>query len=701
MLTNELVDGLNKRSEILFELKTALENSLTIIPVAISSFAWNRKRVNKVIKLLSEDKAHYISKIDYIPFFGEREYEQITAPGLLKKMGITPIAQELQSIDDVRKRIIKAQNHKLFVDDNDSIIGNELLYFQQNLYIEPKKKINGNLVSEPITWETFDSRSNCMTTWFLLGEIGSGKTTLIRKLYLSFAEKSDYNVIPIFLRANEVKSLCFDKKELLQKHLLSLDIYISDTMSEQLIRDAKLCFFIDAIDEIISSDYSQISIALNQRSKDSMYVISCRKNIFQHLQINDVDYIVELLGLSNQQKGQVVDNFFALEDIANEMFKAKVKEAVVNNEIFNNILLTATWLLFLKNQSPTNFYLPINRFDMIDKILNWLIYREKKNLSCSAEEFFRIMCYIAFIFLKNKGTGRRIQFNELQYELLKNYDISISRAQIRVLLLIDPVMNECTFAHEQFYDFLIAKYFIELLSTERAEIINLVSYSFSIETNQLITEQFLKSDNKEKYFVLLKNLYDKVPADNYRAKLHILNHMHRTTLYEEIKAFVSEQLADEKNSADAITTILLMHSLMVAGDENDEEMYFNRLQSDSMFAQLNAGVTLSYYYETNIKDNFPCLDDGSKSWYPVFVGYRNHIAKCATVPHYRKVLRINFFTARMYIDTRKQVDGIVADYYLSLNDSLKQDASLFGQKVYREYLRLCSVIDKYTIGNAI
>ena len=110
VLTNELIDGLNSDSETLFEIKTALESpSLKIIPVAVADFEWNKKRVDKIVSYLNEEKAQYLSKLDYISFFGEREYNKFTAPEILKFLGIKPVPEVFRSLVEVKSQIVNTQ----------------------------------------------------------------------------------------------------------------------------------------------------------------------------------------------------------------------------------------------------------------------------------------------------------------------------------------------------------------------------------------------------------------------------------------------------------------------------------------------------------------------------------------------------------------------------------------------------------------
>ena len=699
VLTNELIDGLNSDSETLFEIKTALESpSLKIIPVAVADFEWNKKRVDKIVSYLNEEKAQYLSKLDYISFFGEREYNKVTAPEILKFLGIKPVPEVFRSLVEVKSQIVNTQNERLFWDDNNSVIANELLYFQQNLYVEPQKRINGELCSESILGKMRNSLiNNNSMTWFILGEIGSGKTTIMRKLYLSISKETAENIVPIYIRSRELDSLQFEKEKLLKKHLMNLGLYFPGTTVNKILDCTKLCFYIDALDELACCDYNSITTALKQRSDNCIYIFSCRKNFFQHIQVNSVNCLVELIGFSNVQKKEIIDKYFEIENRISKNVQEKVKKVVLNNEIFNNVLFIAIWLILLKSQPSISISFPINKYDMMERIMKGIFNRENnKSLNrISLEVFFKNLYKVATLLLRNKGSYEKVQINELQYELLKKGGDELNLDLIKGFLMIDPITSECSFAHEQFYEFLIAKLFIELLLQQKEEFIDLISSSFSIETNQLITERFRQSQ-KEEFLAKLKRAYMEIPSYNTRAKLHILNHMHRTELYPEIKEFVVERLRNkQEKDMDDVNRILLLHSLVVSGDEEDEEFFYQELMKDTSFAQLNACITLSYYYESNNGDCFPKYDDGSLSWYPVFIGYQNHIKKRYMVPHYYKVLRINMFTAKTYICTRRQVDQDVSDYYLSIDDELKNDATLFGKKIYQEYIELCSIINKY------
>lgn len=690
VLTNELVDGMSKDAETLFEIRKALELSLKIIPVAESLFTWNKKRIRRLTRLLGKSNAQYLSRLDYICFFGIREYEKITEPELYKTLGITIKKEPPKSLNELKTAILKAQESKLFSEDNTSIIGNELLYFQQSFFTEPRKKINGLPKNDSLTPEIIKSvKLDLNDTWFFLGEVGCGKTTLMRKSFLAVSNATiDEPCLLLFLRAHEINTLCFRKETLLKDHLQTLGFHCSDDIVNALLQSYKLCFFIDALDELPQNDYSEISKALNGRSSDCNYYCSCRKNIFQYLQIKEINVVAELLGVPDNQRLWIADRFFDAEKINNAHFIEKAKEILINNEIFNNILLIVIYLLYLKERNQV--FHPNNEYEIMERIMNWIVGRErdKHSINVDQDAFFRIMEKTAILFLKHRGFSGKIQYNELLFELFQEDEIEFDPSLLKTFLTVDPVTNACFFAHQKFYEFLIAKCFINLLNTNE-DISKLVCYSFSIETNHMITDVFLCG---ERHFFLqqLIKAYEATNPNDYRTKLHLLNHMHRTSLYPEIKEFVSRHYENSKNDLDKI---LLFHSLLVSGDKEDEDRYYTQLISDDQFALLNASVTLSYYYGTNEKESFPLSDDGSRPWYPVFVGYKNHLIKRFQVPHYYKVLRINFFTARTFIIIRKSVDKEIADFYLSIKNDLQKDNTEFGQKIYREYLNLCSIID--------
>lgn len=694
VLTNELVDGLKEGSETLFEIRKALELSLKIVPVAESSFVWTKKRIKKITQLLSETDANFISKIDYICFLGIREYEKLTEPELLRALGIEIKNTIDQSLVEIKNNILRSQTKKLYSDDNVSIIGNELLYFQRSFFFEPQKRINGLVENDSIINDVLDCINRTSSeTWVVLGEIGCGKTTLMRKSYLSVTESScDNACLPLYIRASEIKTTKFNKEALLCEHLRNMGIYYPETTIKRIIQHFYLCFFIDAIDEVPQTDYLEVSKMLNQRSSDCFYIFSCRKNVFQYYQIKGIDTTVEIMGPTVPQKKQIVDSFFEIEKIQNEQYKAAITETIVNNEIFNNILFVVMFLMFVKEEKQ--FFIPQNRFELMEKIMRWIIYREKEKKNCMIEEtvFFRILERISMAFLRNKNLGEKIQFNELMFEVVKNEDVELNQSLITVFLVINPITNICHFAHEQFYEFLIAKSFVDLLN-KNLDISTIVSFSFSIETNQMITEVF-QGRNRLYYFQQLKKAYENVTPNDYRSKLFILNHMHRTSLYSEIKEFVVKLFERIDNDIDRI---LLLHSLLVAGDKNDEEFYYRELQSNERFALLNASITLSYYYGISAQESFPTIDDGSRSWYPVFIGYKNHIQKRFVVPHYNKVLRINLFTAKTFIKIRRRVDRDIANFFLSINNDLESDNSETGKEIYCEYRDLCSIINNSQI----
>ena len=146
----------------------------------------------------------------------------------------------------------------------------------------------------------------------------------------------------------------------------------------------------------------------------------------------------------------------------------------------------------------------------------------------------------------------------------------------------------------------------------------------------------------------------------------------------------------------SVRSRLLLHTLQVVGDEDDENTYYEKMKYDRQFALLNSGFALAYYYNQGKKIQLPYYDDGFLPWFPVFLAYKKHILNKNRTPHYQRVIRINLLTANNFIGIREFVEPEIQEFFESQRESFSLDSSPSGQKIYAEYLDLMKTIEAFS-----
>lgn len=696
VLTEGFVDRLHRDDEILFELRTAFaRKDLNLIAVADRSFAWTPERLKKLEEFFEPNDVDRLKFLDYIPYHGVRAYSLLTETCLIEAMGLRKKPARPASSADFVSALINAQKKGIQHFRRASTVNARLASLGDAFYVAPDLIVNGlptdKSPDELLLTETAKSDASC---WFVVGASGCGKSQLMQRAFLNLAEQSAKHpgVLPLYLNLNNKKSFDCTKEGALKLVADHYELPYTDAIVGAVAANYRFIVLYDALDELGGTmSYDEIADRLQAQSED-LFVFSCRSGFYKNLYRPAVDCLIEIKPLSEDK----IESFCkrAALSLTGKPLSDRTLRALKHQKLFGNILFLTFHLLYTAEEDGVE---PVSEASSLRKITEGMIYREieKKGYRISEERIRKILQEVAVHTFLQSATGRRKSYPELLSALLDAYpDVEVETvcAIPELLIVKDDFGSGYRFAHEMFCEYLLAEHFSDALFDRSNRCADLLRYNFSNETNRLITLIMEERDPRAALHLLIE-LYDDIPKDDYYRLLQVLNHMHRTMQYRDIKAFAATRLAAAQN--DAVLQMLLLHTLQVVGGEEDEERYYQYLKADPENLALNAGITMLYYDRSVKNKTLPYYDNGRMSWYPVFVGYKKHISEARNVPHYYRVLRINCLTASYLIENRRSVEPEIAEFYHAQAARILGDDSAFGQKIAAEYRALLATVDRY------
>jgi len=278
-----------------------------------------------------------------------------------------------------------------------------LLYRQPTnfyeIYFPLKLTCEGVVIN---TWDINEVFANhsCVT---LIGDAGSGKSTLIKHLFMSSVCSGDKLPVLIFLRDMDIEHS--DLELYIRKYILKNKLAADDESLTKLLENGDFLFFLDGYDEINSKDKSKITKRLE------LFVENYSKNYFM-LSSRPYSNIESFKNFYNYTINELNENDveeFIQKQIKDSKLSKKIIESIRGNiskhiESFlkNPLLLTLYIITYSKNSKiPSSKYIFYRRvFDVLfsehDSSSKIGFEREIKS-NLSQEQFENILEIYSFI----------------------------------------------------------------------------------------------------------------------------------------------------------------------------------------------------------------------------------------------------------------------------------------------------------------
>lgn len=270
-----------------------------------------------------------------------------------------------------------------------------------DIYYPTKLQWNDDVITTDSVSQLFNQH-NCIT---IIGDAGSGKSTLVKHLFLSSLLQAYKTPILVTLRDLNIQKSNLEiyiREEILKNKLSPSDDYLN-----KLLEDGEFLFILDGYDEIKSSEKQEITKTLESfidtYPKNNFILTSRPYSNIEYFK-NFQNYLIKDLTRKDQAefiKLEVKENILA-EKIIESIQEAKQK--YIDSFLKNSLLLTLYILAYSKNSSiPSNKYIFYRRvFDVLfaehDSATKIGFEREIKTQldQESLEKILQIFCFLSY-----------------------------------------------------------------------------------------------------------------------------------------------------------------------------------------------------------------------------------------------------------------------------------------------------------------
>lgn len=380
-------------------------------------------------------------------------------------------------IDNFTSILNESQNldiYRLFFSEQDEI---EFIY--SHISLEERTFLNStmflNLSIDGLTIDQIEPELRKSKINLLLGGAGTGKTEILKKLFVSHSDKfiEQYNknkkikvdnleLIPIFIRLRECIHGNLDE---------IIRVKLKDFSMEY--KEQKFVYYLDGLDEIsLNSIFTVIShIKKLSENKGTEFIVLSSRTITQNILFlkNELPSTKEFkIDLLNDSK---IDEYFKLRDNDNKSIKYfKVKENIENllkeiDDIFSisllweNIahldehstkidLIELTAIKLIENSSKLmNANIPEPKLSSLNKILTKVAYfmQSKNILNISLSELQTLVKEV---------------FSDLSYKDI-DYIINVTSEVFFDISINEKILSTYSFKHRRYHEYFLYKYLKE------------------------------------------------------------------------------------------------------------------------------------------------------------------------------------------------------------------------------------------------
>lgn len=352
----------------------------------------------------------------------------------------------------------------------------------------------------------------------LLGNAGSGKSTIVKYLFLN-AIDSNFK-IPIKIELRYLNDFNGNLIDYIKERIFKLErIATNDRIIERLLSSGKYIIFLDGYDEITSSKKERLTKEIDDLVKlyaENCYLLTSRP--YTNIDLLPLFNNYEVCELNDEDINQFINK-----QIPNEESELcdKIKEAVHNPEnisyksFLSNPLLLSMFILTFQSysnipQKRSEFYSQV--FDALFSVhdsMSKLAYVREKQSGLPKEQFVEVLKLFSFISYFDEKFIFSSNYLEQKLNIIKDKKKNISFDNSKLvndLQVAIGILNkegtEFTFPHRSLQEYFAALYISNLDTGNKNTV-----YSKIITT--LIDTKKLRLMSRDNFFLLLSELDEK------------------------------------------------------------------------------------------------------------------------------------------------------------------------------------------------
>lgn len=360
----------------------------------------------------------------------------------------------------------------------------EKIYFPLRLKSSKEEQIHPDKV---------DALFNKSSRIIIIGNGGSGKTTLMKYLYINSIKTSfkipvmlnlrDFNMIQLAdLKKKKVSQENVLKEEL-NKILLFNKVGISEEVIEGMYESGHFLFILDGYDEINydAKDviFKDIDDFVSRFSKNK-FIITTRPHTDVTRLTNFHSYQMQGLSLLSDLPLFIKQQLFNNHDLANGIVQSLNEPA---SEKYRPLLTNPLFLILFINSYESYPKLPAKKSDFYWQVFDALFekhetfsksgYRRNKLSALKREDFEKVLNAFSFIsYFQSQFTFKPMYLEDILRKIGKNQNLDfetgdfVEDLRVTLSLLIEEG-NELFFVHRTLQEYFAAKYFSILNQEEK------------------------------------------------------------------------------------------------------------------------------------------------------------------------------------------------------------------------------------------
>jgi len=555
----------------------------------------------------------------------------------------------------------------------------------------------------------------------IVGEPGIGKSTLLLKSFLTYAEKclkEKSNRIPFYLSLRGLgPTYHFNFKQFIRElcqQYLGKDIYPLFEASH-----IEPVFYIDGFDEL-AEQAQDIELRKVLRSKffSSPFIV-CSRTRFAEERLGSLGFssqiqvLIRLLPWEKELSWEYVRKFCDLRgkpQLYGEIFNAYYGTEETKRIFENPLLLT----MFLWIIEESGMKLPLDVRDQVsvyEKFIDLWIKRELALIGMNdssisrkyAELIKKAWQLTAWEIYKRRFTGdsinrdilaEQLKFFNPEFEAILNIrgfwdflDIRFYTGEIKGMF------------HEQFMEHLLAKEIISSCKEGNYPFPEFLKYEIRYEINKIVRAlwKYEERDGIKKILQNLWSVYKQYLSNKDPSSIAIRNHaMYYIGRLPDPEAKDMLKVADMMES-EIFVKLSIAFGLIKLEDYEKEEELFEKMEHDEVWDRANRGYHLVYYGDWILKDETPpYLDDGTKPWARTFKALLRHIQ--SQEKRHIALRRIELLTIRRFIEVRGYYNPPMVRNDLKIIENainrMEDEPQGFLKKVKDEFDKLKNTFDK-------